>query len=444
MKTSHAILLNFRNDLDQSYKILNTIPIWVRVLVAALYIASIPVEQNWGFAFDTTLLRASIAVAVLFFAFRRIWPNYLLRHGSKIWFIQSTLALPFTYGSIVVMNAALTPEGASLNVLPITEYSLCLFFMIQLNRTITVTLLSWLLGSALSLCLLLTVENPNVALVVRSIAYSLPFVVTVFTLGGIVQNALARAQQEKEDAIWRIAMSIAHQLRTPLASVQNTSIGVASYFSSLVGGYKAAIDSGASVDQINEQKLNQIEVALETIGNEVESAKKLIDILIANSKPFQADVDSTMTFDVEDVITNALETFPFNNDVERGLISMSGSTFDVRANKHLFLHVLYNLVANAVEFAQKKRGGVVKITTEIGLRWNKINVWDNGVGIPQKNLNQIFEPFFSKNSMNGTGIGLPFCKSVIESIGGRISVKSTEGEYTEFTIRLPKVLKTPS
>jgi two-component system, NtrC family, sensor kinase len=70
--------------------------------------------------------------------------------------------------------------------------------------------------------------------------------------------------------------------------------------------------------------------------------------------------------------------------------------------------------------------------------WVEILIEDNGAGIPTKNLEQIFEPFFtSKGREQGTGLGLSISHRIIEEHGGRIHVKSTPGAGTVFTISLP-------
>ena len=83
----------------------------------------------------------------------------------------------------------------------------------------------------------------------------------------------------------------------------------------------------------------------------------------------------------------------------------------------MVLHVMYNLIGNAVEYTQKRTGGKIKIWLERGKPWNKVVVWDSGIGIPKKLQHMVFEPFFSRNSPNGTGIGLSFCESVMERLG---------------------------
>ena len=65
-------------------------------------------------------------------------------------------------------------------------------------------------------------------------------------------------------------------------------------------------------------------------------------------------------------------------------------------------------------------------------------VTDNGCGIPERDIDRVFEPFFStKGRKGGTGLGLSITYGLVEEIGGSISVESEEGKGTSFSSRLP-------
>ena len=70
----------------------------------------------------------------------------------------------------------------------------------------------------------------------------------------------------------------------------------------------------------------------------------------------------------------------------------------------------------------------------------RIEVSDTGSGIPQENLEKIFEPYFSTKE-TGTGLGLAIVQKVVELHDGTIAADSVEGEGTKFTVRLPKAKK---
>ena len=68
---------------------------------------------------------------------------------------------------------------------------------------------------------------------------------------------------------------------------------------------------------------------------------------------------------------------------------------------------------------------------------SRISVADQGVGIPHEKQSRIFEPFYSTQSGAGSGLGLTFCKNVVETVNGQISVHSEPAEGATFMVDLP-------
>src|SRR5690606_13987885 len=105
--------------------------------------------------------------------------------------------------------------------------------------------------------------------------------------------------------------------------------------------------------------------------------------------------------------------------------------------------IFQNLINNAVSFNDKDQAEIL-IHSELNNEFWEISVKDNGVGIPEKELDKIFDLFISKPMNNGnqsSGIGLSMVKRTITIYGGTISVKSEIGKGTEFIVRLPKSLE---
>ncbi|MGE5394148.1 MAG: sensor histidine kinase [Candidatus Saccharibacteria bacterium] len=108
--------------------------------------------------------------------------------------------------------------------------------------------------------------------------------------------------------------------------------------------------------------------------------------------------------------------------------------------------VILNLINNAffaVTEKKKQSGEDYKPTVWVSTKkingMIEISVKDNGIGIPQKVLDKIFQPFFTtKPSGQGTGLGLSMSYDIIKAHGGELTVKTREGEYTEFIIELPE------
>jgi two-component system, OmpR family, sensor histidine kinase SenX3 len=99
-----------------------------------------------------------------------------------------------------------------------------------------------------------------------------------------------------------------------------------------------------------------------------------------------------------------------------------------------------NLVDNAVKYSEA--GGQVRVTVTAAGGWVDIDVADNGIGIPSRDLERIFERFYRvdrarSRSTGGTGLGLSIVRHIAVNHGGTVAVRSVEGEGSTFTLRLP-------
>ncbi len=83
-------------------------------------------------------------------------------------------------------------------------------------------------------------------------------------------------------------------------------------------------------------------------------------------------------------------------------------------------------------------GGNIRITSELEGEWAVVSVSDDGPGIPEEYMDQIFLPFFTTKGIGeGTGLGLSTCYGIISAHNGSISAENTEKGGTTFTIKLP-------
>lgn len=121
---------------------------------------------------------------------------------------------------------------------------------------------------------------------------------------------------------------------------------------------------------------------------------------------------------------------------------------EINAEGNQIQQVLLNLLINARQAMPDGGRIVMKISYDEQNRMVELMLRDFGSGIPLEKLPQIFEPYYStkngpdKSGKGGTGLGLAFCKNVIEAHNGRIRVESTLGKGTAFTLRLPIAVKT--
>ncbi|UCG55399.1 MAG: histidine kinase, partial [Dehalococcoidia bacterium] len=101
--------------------------------------------------------------------------------------------------------------------------------------------------------------------------------------------------------------------------------------------------------------------------------------------------------------------------------------------------VLTNLLTNALKFTPEY--GSILFRVAINGRWLRVEVKDNGLGLPKKDQESLFQPYWrsetDRQRLPGTGLGLAVCKQLIEAHGGKIWVESKLGEGSTFVFTLP-------
>ena len=100
--------------------------------------------------------------------------------------------------------------------------------------------------------------------------------------------------------------------------------------------------------------------------------------------------------------------------------------------------MLVNLIHNAIKFTAP--GGGVVLSSLVGNGFVRFAVKDNGVGIPEDELERVFERFYKADrarSGGGTGLGLSIARHIVEAHGGRIWVESLEGQGSTFNFTIP-------
>lgn len=111
----------------------------------------------------------------------------------------------------------------------------------------------------------------------------------------------------------------------------------------------------------------------------------------------------------------------------------------VAADRASISEVLSNLIDNAIKYSNE--GGMVAVTAKAENDFVKISVEDHGIGMPGSVISNLFHKFYrshrSRETVAGTGIGLYISKAIVESHGGKIEVRSTEGEGSTFDFSLP-------
>jgi two-component system NtrC family sensor kinase len=232
-------------------------------------------------------------------------------------------------------------------------------------------------------------------------------------------------QANKLASVGRLAAGVAHEINNPLT-------GVLTYSSFLLK--RASKDSELRED-------------LEVIVRETKRCREIVKGLLDFSRQ---SVSEPRPMQINEIVRDACR-------VVKNPLSMQKTKIDQKLEEELPLinadanrmeQVLVNLLVNAGD-AMEAAGGTITVTTDLVKNADllagsegsadaaRIRVSDAGCGIEAKDLDKIFEPFFSTKGTRGNGLGLAIVWGIIERHGGRLTVDSEVGKGTTFTILLP-------
>jgi len=263
------------------------------------------------------------------------------------------------------------------------------------------------------------------------------------------QASLLHAQ--KMAALGQLTAGIAHEIKNPLNFVNNFADLSVELLDELKETTEPAVaslgeDTRAEIDEI----VQLLTGNMRKIVEHGRRADGIVKSMLAHSRGGSGDWQST---DINALVDEALnlayhgaraQDQNFNIALERELDSSIGPIEMVPQD---IMRVFLNLFGNGFYAADKRRREAgdgfrpaLKVTTRDLGREVEIRVRDNGTGIPPDLREKLFQPFFTtKPTGEGTGLGLSISWDIVsQQHGGRIDVDSKVGEFTEFTIHLPR------
>lgn len=215
--------------------------------------------------------------------------------------------------------------------------------------------------------------------------------------------------------------NVSHELKTPLAVIRN--------YSRLL----------QSADITEEQRLEYAQ----GIDRATQRMTALItNILKMNRLENQQISPKVQEYDLTEQVAECL--LAFDDTLERKHIDLQCEMDDripVTADPELLTLVWNNLLSNAVKFTPE--GGIVSVAVRAEDEWAVVSVRDNGCGITTEAAKHIFDKFYqgdTSHATEGNGLGLALVKRVIDLTGGVISVSSTPGEGSTFTVKIRRSL----
>lgn len=407
------------------------------IIISVIAIVCFPLYYVvWHYIFpqpyENITLRLVGSVLFVPLLFVRSWPQWLRKFVPVYWYLATLYGLPFFFTFMLLKNEA--------SIVWLMSALVAVFFMTLLHNVYNL-IIQFVLGTGIA-WLVFSLTTNQIHAHEKYWDY-LPIYLFAM-VGGILLNISAElVKQERLRAMLAAVSNIAHELRTPLLGIKSGSSGLLLHLPILLEAYRLAKDARLAVKPLRTAYLNSMQEVLERIENEADQSSIIINMLLMNTRVDGSKEKELAACSICACVEKALQRYPFASEKDKLLVAWNndGDDFKFRGVELLMQHILFNLIKNALYHMTKAGKGGIFIRLKKTPTRNILIFKDTGTGIPPEVLPHIFTRFYTwsadRDLSTGTGIGLAFCRSVMESFGGAIGCTSRLGEYTEFTLTFP-------
>lgn len=357
--------------------------------------------------YDDLALRAVATLGCTLLALRRWWPERLRPYYGHLSYGVVMYCLAFLLPLTLLHNHAITSAAVNMVIGVVL-----IVLLTDWRNTLVMLACGYTLSSVVYW---LTATDPHWP--VDFLLWWFPVCGVLVAGGSIAKHLEKSAERERLRRVYGLAGSIAHEVRTPLAQVQY-AIDQATVCLPPASDAAALLVQG---QQAVRRGLQTVAITLQQISGKPLNAGDFVPLSAACC------------------VSRILDSYAYDSPQARDSVRLRvDGDFRFLGDETAFELVLFNLLKNALYYLPLRPQMDVQVrvschpTPRIVLR-------DTGPGIDAALLPRLFGEFETRGKAQGTGLGLAFCRRVVNAFGGTIECRSEVGRFTEFTLTLPRL-----
>jgi len=234
-----------------------------------------------------------------------------------------------------------------------------------------------------------------------------------------LQRAL-KAEQELNSLRYRFLTMTTHEFKTPISTILSSIELLETY------------GERWNAEKRNEH-INRIKTAAHRLN------QMLSEVLEVNRVDGNAGLELSEEVDLLQLCHEVITEIQQADQNQHPIVFIhTGELNRVKADARSLRNIVSNLLSNAVKYSSAGSEVILELTTTP--EDFRVKVSDQGIGIPEKDRNNLFEPFYrgeNVNSIPGTGLGLTIVKRLVEAMGGDIYFEDNMGGGSVFSVRIP-------
>jgi len=364
------------------------------------------------------ILRIIATLLCMLLALHQHWPKGCNKALPIYWYVTLIFCLPFFFTYLTLLH-----NGSTLWLMNCVS---AMFFLLIINSVLN-SLIILFLGISCALILFFIQGSPIVYSPAQSVNL---FSLTVTFLAALVIGSLFARDRElvhegKISGMRLMAGSLAHDLRTPLATIN----------------IQAELQENLLKEVKNPRLKQELLDTLNKISQGINIGNQVISMQLNNILLEKFDTQQFSIYPIKDLLKKTIDDYPFNCNQKNLLHLTLEPSFSIWVEPIAFKNMLWNLLNNSFGFIEQCGKGNISVWLTLGDEaddFNYLHFKDTAKGLSPKSASKIFD-LLQTERKDGKGIGLAYCRLFMQTAGGRISCSGEPDKYIHFTIRFPKI-----